>query len=40
MSFILVLILIAVVVLAGLRLIRHDNRARTGSESHHRPPMA
>jgi hypothetical protein len=39
MSFVLVLIRIAVVVVAALRLTRHDNRARPRSESHHRPPM-
>jgi hypothetical protein len=37
MSFVLVLILIAVVVIAGLRLARHDSRARRRSESY-RPP--
>ena len=40
MSFVLVLILIAVVALAALRLVRHDNRAEPRSESHHEPPMA
>jgi hypothetical protein len=37
MSFVLVAVLIAVIAFAALRLMRHDNRARPGSESH-RPP--
>jgi len=37
MSFILILVLIAAVVLAGFRLIRHDARARPRSESYRRP---
>jgi hypothetical protein len=38
MSFLLVALLIAVVVLLGLRLVRHDRRARPGAEGHHPPP--
>jgi hypothetical protein len=38
MSFVLILLLVAVVVLAGLRLVRHDARARPRSESYRRPP--
>jgi len=37
MSFILILVLIAVLVLGGFRLVRHDRQARAGSESHHPP---
>ena len=37
MSFVLILALIAVVVLAAVRLIRHDSRARPRSESYRRP---
>jgi hypothetical protein len=37
MSFLLILVLIAVVVVAGLKLARHDGKARPGAESH-RPP--
>jgi hypothetical protein len=40
MSFVLILILIAVVAAAGFRLIRHDNRARPRSESYRRPPVS
>jgi hypothetical protein len=39
MSFLLVALLIAVVVLLGLRLVRHDRRARPDAEHHHRPPV-
>jgi hypothetical protein len=38
MSFILVAVLVAVVVLLALRLVRHDNRARPRSESYRPPP--
>lgn len=38
MSFVLVAVLVVVVALGALRLIRHDKRARPGSESHHPPP--
>jgi hypothetical protein len=38
MSFVFVLILIAIVAFAGYRLVRHDARARPRSESH-RPPQ-
>jgi hypothetical protein len=37
MSFVLILVIVAVLVLAGLRLIRHDARARPGAESHDPP---
>jgi hypothetical protein len=37
MSFVLVILLIAVVVAGGVRLVRHDARARPRSESHHPP---
>ena len=37
MSFVFILILIAIMVFAGYRLVRHDARARPRSESH-RPP--
>jgi len=37
MSFVLVLLLIVIVAFGVLRLVRHDSRARPGSESHHRP---
>jgi hypothetical protein len=36
MSFVLVLILIAVMAVAGFLLVRHDIRARRGSESYRR----
>src|SRR5687768_6463595 len=38
MSFLLVALLIAVVVLLGLRLVRHDSKARRSAESHRPPP--
>jgi hypothetical protein len=37
MSFLLTVVLIAVVAFAGIKLVRHDARARPGAESH-RPP--
>ena len=37
MSFILIAVLIAVVVLLVSRLVRHDARARPGAESHGPP---
>jgi len=43
MSFLLVAMLIAVVIVLGLKLVRHDARARPGAESHHPesgPPAA
>jgi hypothetical protein len=39
MSFILIAVLIAVVLLLGVRLVRHDSRARPGAESHDHPPL-
>ena len=37
MSFVLILVLLAIVGLVVLRLISHDARAPRGSESHHPP---
>jgi hypothetical protein len=38
MSFILVLVLLAVVAIAVLALVRHDAPVPPRAESHHRPP--
>jgi hypothetical protein len=38
MSFLLIVVLIAVAAFAGLKLVRHDARADPGAESHRPPP--